>query len=107
MPITSSAKKALRQEKRRTITNYKLRAKVRATLKTARTIQEPEALSQAFSALDTAAKRHIIHKNKAARLKSRLNKLVSKSAAPAPVVKKPVKAKPAATPAKAKAKKTK
>lgn len=33
-------------------------------------------LGSVFSELDRAAKKHVIHKNKAARLKSRLSKLV-------------------------------
>ena len=33
-------------------------------------------LSKAFSAVDRAVKRHIIHKNKAARVKSQLSKLL-------------------------------
>lgn len=38
-----------------------------------------ENLSKAFSAIDTAVKRHIFHKNKAARLKSQLSKLIAKA----------------------------
>jgi ribosomal protein S20 len=37
-----------------------------------------KTLSAAFKALDKSAKGHIIHKNKAARLKSRLSKLLKK-----------------------------
>lgn len=37
-----------------------------------------KTLSQVFSALDKAAKKNIIHKNKAARKKSRLSKLLAK-----------------------------
>jgi ribosomal protein S20 len=34
------------------------------------------SLAKAFRALDKAAKTHVIHKNKAARLKARLSKLL-------------------------------
>ena len=36
-----------------------------------------ENLRKAFSAVDRAVKRHIIHKNKAARVKSQLSKLLA------------------------------
>ncbi|HLC43581.1 MAG TPA: 30S ribosomal protein S20, partial [Patescibacteria group bacterium] len=39
-----------------------------------------ELLSKAYRELDLAAKKNVIHKNKASRLKSRLTKLVAKSA---------------------------
>lgn len=39
-----------------------------------------KSLSFAFRELDKAAKKHVIHKNKAARLKSRLSAAVSKIA---------------------------
>jgi ribosomal protein S20 len=37
-----------------------------------------KSLTLAFTALDKAAKTHVIHKNKAARLKARLAKLLAK-----------------------------
>jgi ribosomal protein S20 len=36
-----------------------------------------DSLTEAFSAVDKAVKRNLIHKNKAARLKSQLSKLVA------------------------------
>lgn len=74
MPITLSAKKKLRQDQEQTVINRKVRDTLKAALKQARTKPTPKTLSAAFSALDTAAKKHVIHKNTAARLKSRLTK---------------------------------
>lgn len=76
MPVTISAKKALRRDKRRANTNKNLRAKVRKAVKSARLANTGESLKKAMSALDKAAKRNILHKKKADRLKSRLAKKV-------------------------------
>lgn len=38
-----------------------------------------ENLAKAFSAIDTAVKRNIFHKNKAARLKSQMSTLIAKA----------------------------
>lgn len=75
MPITASAKKALRQDRRRAIINKRIKRKIKEALKKARQKPTKKTLAEAASALDRAAKKKIIHKNKAARLKSRLAKL--------------------------------
>lgn len=80
MPVTKSAKRAQRVAARRREENLKTKALYKSALKTARRAIElgaaelGEMLSKASSALDTAAKSKGIHKNKAARLKSRLAK---------------------------------
>lgn len=72
MPITTSALKKLRQDKRRSLANNKIRSSLRAAIKAVRQKKDLSLLSKAFSALDKAVKSHIIHQNKAARLKSKL-----------------------------------
>ncbi len=86
MPITSSAKKALRQSVRRRERNikrkdaYKSAVKIYKKLLAAKNIKEAQAkLAAAYKALDKAAKTGAIKKNKAARLKSRLAKLTAKN----------------------------
>jgi small subunit ribosomal protein S20 len=81
MPITTSAKKALRQNRTRRIKNvakketYKKAVKNYRKLVIAKKTEETAAaLSKAFQALDKAAKTNVITKNKASRLKSRLAK---------------------------------
>jgi len=88
MPHTKSAKKRHRQ-------NLELRSKnraVKSTLKTgikkfremvtAKKFDEAKTMLSTMSkALDQAASKKIIHVNKAARTKSRLNSLIVKSAA--------------------------
>ncbi|OGV93826.1 hypothetical protein A3B57_01470 [Microgenomates group bacterium RIFCSPLOWO2_01_FULL_47_10] len=77
MPLTSSAKKALRQSLRKQTNNYRIRLAVKKVVDTLRKgSNKAEDLSALYSTLDTAAKRGVIHTNKVDRLKSRLNKLV-------------------------------
>lgn len=56
----------------------KVRANVRSIVKKARELRTPKALAAAYKILDKAGKRNIVHHNKAARLKSRLAKLLGK-----------------------------
>lgn len=79
MPVIKSAKKKLRKDIRREKANLKVLGKMKKTLKDSRKTLTPKKLSEASKAIDKAAKKNIIHKNKAARLKSRLYKLTSKS----------------------------
>ncbi len=79
MPITSSAKKKMRQDKTKTEHNRKVKENLKGLIKKARRVPSAKSLAQVASELDKAAKIHLIHKNKAARLKSRLSKLVSPS----------------------------
>jgi len=76
MPIIKSAKKKLKVDKRRTKTNRVYRNKLKEALKVAREKKTKKGLQAAYKALDQAAKKKVIHKNKAARLKSRLVKQI-------------------------------
>ncbi|OGZ33339.1 MAG: 30S ribosomal protein S20 [Candidatus Portnoybacteria bacterium RIFCSPLOWO2_12_FULL_39_9] len=86
MPITKSAKKALRQNKRRRIINLRRVKKMKSLIKQIRGLisskKKEEALkllSQVYSAIDKAAKRGVIKKNTAARKKSRLSKAINQT----------------------------
>lgn len=86
MPNTKSAIKAMRQNEKRRSVNLAVLAKIKKAEKavrknvTAGNIDEAKkALSEAFAALDKAAKKNVIHSNNASRNKSRLTKLVSKT----------------------------
>lgn len=85
MPITKSAKKALRQSLRRRTQNLikkeAYKRLVRDIKKLAAAGKQKEAeklLPRLYKALDKASKTNVIKKNKAARLKSRLTKLIAK-----------------------------
>lgn len=74
MPLTQSAIKALRRDRRRRKTNLLTQNKARQAVKKARKRPTRITIASAARLLDRAAKKKIIHKNKAARLKSRLAK---------------------------------
>lgn len=78
MPITSSAIKKLRVDKRKTLINKKVKTQAMKLIKDFRVKPEEKKLAKVFSSIDKAAKRKIFHTKKADRLKSRLNKLVAK-----------------------------
>jgi len=78
MPVSKQAEKKLRHDKLQTKSNAAKRMNLRATIKEVRKSATPKTLTEAFSVLDKAVKSHLIHKNKAARLKSRLSKLLKK-----------------------------
>jgi len=77
MPITAQAEKKLRHDRKITLKNKAVRSNLRMLLKDARTSKSKKAVSLAFQALDKAIKSHVVHANKAARLKSRLARLVA------------------------------
>ena len=87
MPITQSAKKALRQSVRRHARNLVKKEAYKAVVKDIRkfvTAGNPKEaknlMPQLYKALDKAAKTNVIKENKAARIKSRLTILVQKTA---------------------------
>jgi len=79
MPQTKSAKKTLRVEKRRKAVNFLVKEKIREAVKIARKTPTAASLQKATSILDIAVKKQILHKNKASRLKKRLNSLLTKT----------------------------
>lgn len=86
MPITSSAKKALRQNKTRQARNVvrketykKAVVGYRKLVAQKKTEEAAKTLPMVFKALDKAAKNKVIEKNKASRLKSRLSQLIARS----------------------------
>ncbi len=85
MPIIRSAKKALRQSKKRGAENKIIKKELKKTLKIVRQTagaKEPEKakslIPAAYKKIDKAAKRGLIHRNTAARKKSRLSRAVNK-----------------------------
>jgi len=94
MPVTKSAQKKLRKDRKRTKENKKLKNNFKSALKKALKTPTQKTVIQAIKLADKAAKKNIIHKNKASRIKSKLSKLI-----------KPIKSRAAAakkTPRKAK-----
>ena len=79
MPVTLSAKKKLRGDKKKTAVNILVKRRLKKAIKTMRRQPTKKNLYLATSLLDLAAKKRVIHKNKAARLKSRLAKFLQSS----------------------------
>lgn len=86
MPITKSAKKALRQNLRRKARNIQKREKLKKILKKIKQLVEGKKIKEArsllpqfFKFLDKAVKVGLIKENTAARKKSKISKLVTKS----------------------------
>ena len=85
MPITQSAKKALRQSLRRRQRNLSYKRKIKDLIKKVRVLikenkvkEAKELLPQIYKILDKAAKENIIKKNAASRKKSRITKAISR-----------------------------
>lgn len=76
MPVTKTAKRALRSSKRKTQFNSLIKSKLEALVRIAKKSKKAEDISEVSSMADRAAKKKLIHKNKAARIKSRLSKKV-------------------------------
>ncbi len=76
MPNTKSAAKRLRQNERRRLANKAVRSRLKTAVKKVRTAADPEqamtSYRRAVKLLDRAASRGMIHRNRAARSKSRL-----------------------------------
>ena len=84
MPNSRSAKKSLRKSLKRRTINRSQRSTLRTTVKRVRLAADAgdaegaeSALRIATKKLDQAAAKHLIHKNAAARTKSRLARLVN------------------------------
>ncbi len=77
MQNIKSAIKKVRKDKRRAAVNLRLRKRYKQAVKTARREPDAKKLKTAQKSLDKAAKKGVIKKGKAARLKSRLAKNLS------------------------------
>ena len=87
MPITSSAKKALRAGDRKRVYNLATKKSVDTLTKNFKKLvvskdkkEAAKMLPAVYKALDKAAKTHFIDKNTASRKKSRLNAMLKKIA---------------------------
>ena len=86
MANTKQAKKRAVQNEKQKTRNRAVKSQTRRIVKATRAAAPEKAMemvAEAASALDVAAKKGAIHKNKAARLKSRLAKGATKKAAKA------------------------
>ena len=89
MANTKSAKKRIRQNSRRRVRNAKIRTRARSSVRGARQAVEgtnpaagEAAVKAAIQELDRAASKGVIHRNNAARRKSRLQKRLAQMKGP-------------------------
>jgi small subunit ribosomal protein S20 len=84
VPKIKSAKKAMRQARSRTVRNRAQRSELRTAVKHVRAAASADAAAKAYiiaaRLLDRAARKGLIHKNNAARHKSRLAAMLKKLA---------------------------
>lgn len=78
MPITLGAIRKQRADKLKAEINLKVKQAYKDAVREMRKKATAKNLVTVFSKVDRAAKSHVIHANKAARLKSRLSKLLDK-----------------------------
>ncbi len=78
MPVTKSAQKKLRKDRRREEGNSRLRTLLRSAVKKALKAPLGKNIKAAVKIIDKAKRKGIVHKNKASRLKSRISKLTVK-----------------------------
>jgi small subunit ribosomal protein S20 len=74
MPVTKTAKRALRSSLRKKAINQSIRRDMEIALRVAQKSKKVSEIKKAISLVDRAAKKKIIHKNKASRIKSNLTK---------------------------------
>jgi len=77
MPILKNAKKALRVSTRKAAHRQTTKSRVKTMLDAHKKKPSTDTASKAFSAIDRAAKKHILPKKKASHLKSQIARLLS------------------------------
>lgn len=80
MPVTKTAKRALRGSKNKESFNKLIISKLEVAIRQAKIGKTNSKVISAISLTDRASKKKVIHKNKAARIKSQLSKLLVKPA---------------------------
>lgn len=79
MPVTKTAKRALRSSKKKTVVNKLIASHLAVAVRLAKKSPTKDKIVKAISLADRAAKSMVIHKNKANRIKRTLSKLLPKS----------------------------
>jgi small subunit ribosomal protein S20 len=76
MPVTKTAKRALRSSRKKAEVNKSILKKMEIAIRLAKKTLKETDITKAISLVDKAAKKKVIHKNKASRVKSTLSKLI-------------------------------
>lgn len=76
MPLTKTAKRALRSSPKKALVNFKIIKELEIAIREAKKSPSLEKIRKAISLTDRAAKKKVIHKNKSSRIKTILAKIV-------------------------------
>jgi len=79
MPVTKTARRALRGSKNKAEVNKLLIKRLEIAIRLAKKSKNQGKVVEAMSLADRASKKGIFHKNKSARIKSQLSRLISGS----------------------------
>ena len=79
MPVTKTAKRALRGSRRKAGVNKLILVRLERAIRSAKKGKNTEKIRAAISLADRAVKKRFIHKNKAARIASTLSKLLPRT----------------------------
>lgn len=82
MPVTKTSKRALRSSEKKAEVNKLIISNLNTAIRIAKRDKGRKNITKAMSLIDRAAKKKIIHKNKAAHLKSNISKYLPKSKSP-------------------------
>ncbi|MFZ2593742.1 MAG: 30S ribosomal protein S20 [Minisyncoccia bacterium] len=80
MPITSSAKEAIRNSARKRVVNDRRRRTLKDAVREVKSVKTQDALNAAYAAIDKAVKRGVIKANNGARKKSQVAKAMTAKA---------------------------
>jgi small subunit ribosomal protein S20 len=80
VPNIKAAVKWVRQSEKRTVRNLDTKTRLKTLFKKAKAAKDPATAASVEAQFDKAARKGIIHPNKAARKKSRLAKALAKQA---------------------------
>lgn len=84
MPVTKTAKRALRSSERKGQVNKLIKTGLEVAIRKAKKTKTSENVIYAISKVDSAKKKNLLHKNRAARIKSQLSKLAKISVKKSP-----------------------
>lgn len=79
MPVIKSAKKAVRQTKKRTAVNKNKKLLLKSKIQDLKKSKNQKNLSLVFSLTDKLVKTGVIHQNKAKRIKRQATKLIAQT----------------------------
>lgn len=77
MPVTKTAKRALRSSLRKNKVNKKRLTRLNLAIRLAKSEKKQKRVDEIYSLADRASKNKIIHKNKASRIKKSVSRLLS------------------------------